>query len=94
MLFRGSAAYIKLNGMWLRERIRNYLRRIPPGIAAVLAFALFIGGMLALVPFLPPLRDAHSECRKQCAPRSGKIVPDRDYPMSARGTYREKCECY
>jgi hypothetical protein len=74
-------------------RARDILSRIPPGVAAFLAFALLIGGTLALVPFLPPLRDAHAECRARCAPRIGQVVPDKEYPMSARGVYREKCTC-
>ena len=76
------------------SHMRRRLARTPPAVIAALAIVFFILGSLAIVPFLPPLKDVHAECRKQCAPRASQVVPDKDYPMSAKGMYRDKCECY
>ena len=75
------------------KSLRNQLAKLPAPAAAALGFVVFIGAALLLVPFLPPARDMNAECTKQCAPRYGKVVPDKNYPMSAKGTYRQVCEC-
>jgi hypothetical protein len=73
--------------------LKSKLSRLPAPAAAALGFAAFIGTALLLVPFMPPPRDIRAECAKQCAPRYGKVVADKNYPMSAKGTYRQVCEC-
>ncbi len=72
---------------------RRVLNRLPPAVAAALAFAVVIGVSLPLVIVLPPLKDPNQECAEQCKPRCGRLVPDKDYPMGRTG-YRPKCECY
>ena len=76
------------------SHMRRRLAKTPPAVIAALAIAFFILGSLALVPFLPSPKDVHAECRQQCASRASQVVPDKDYPMSAKGVYRDKCECY
>jgi hypothetical protein len=73
--------------------LKGKFSRLPAPAAAALGFAAFICTALLLVPFMPPPRDIKAECAKQCAPRYGKVVADKNYPMSAKGTYRQVCEC-
>lgn len=69
------------------------LKKLPPGAAAALGFAVFVGISLAFVMVLPPAKNPNQQCTEQCKPRSARLVPDKDYPMGKTG-YRTKCECY
>ncbi len=76
------------------EGLRRFLGRLPLPVAATLGFAVFIAAGYLVGFLLPPPRDLHAECRKQCEPRFSRVVPDKSYPMSAKGMYRQVCECY
>ena len=76
-----------------RAAIRNALARIPAPWGAALGLGAFIAASLLLVQVLPPQRDHAAECAKQCAPRFGQLARDMDYPMSAKGQYRQVCKC-
>jgi hypothetical protein len=80
--------------MKVRDVFRRALGRLPAPLAVVIGFAVFIAVSLMVAEFMPPLRDVVVECRKQCEPRSSRLVADKNYPMSAKGTYRQVCECY
>ena len=71
----------------------HVLSRLPVPVTVALGFSLFVAVPLLLAPLLPPPRDAQTECTKQCAPRQGQLIADKSYPMSAKGTYRQVCEC-
>lgn len=76
------------------QAMRRFLGRLPPAAVAALGFAAFIGVGYLIGFLMPPPRDLHAECRKQCEPRFSRIVPDKNYPMSAKSIYRQVCECY
>lgn len=78
----------------LRGYVRRVMLRLPMPVGAALWFAFFIGAGILIVFLLPAPRDLDAECRKQCKPRFSRVVPDKSYPMSAKGTYRQVCECY
>ena len=80
--------------MTLIQRLQRFMGRQPLPVAATLGFAVFIAAGLLAGFLLPPPRDLHAGCRKQCEPRFSRVVPDKSYPMSAKGTYRQVCECY
>jgi hypothetical protein len=80
--------------MELRRHLLRLLNRLPLPLAAALGFAFFIAAGILIVSLMPPARDVRAECRKQCEPRFSRVVPDKTYPMSAKGSYRQVCECY
>ena len=65
-----------------------------PAIALAICFGLLVLGSAVVASLLPPPRDLVEDCRKQCAPRFSRVLADKSYPMSAKGTYRQTCECY
>lgn len=80
--------------MTLIQSLRRFLGRLPLPVAAALGFAVFITAGYLVAFLIQPPRDLHAECRRQCEPRFSRVVPDKSYPMSAKGTYRQVCECY
>lgn len=76
--------------------IRKVLARVSAPWGAVLGIGAFIAAGLLIARLAPPMRDPEAEsreCTKQCAPRFGQLVRDMDYPMSAKGQYRQVCKC-
>jgi hypothetical protein len=80
--------------MRLVDRLRQALRKLPVPVVVAAVFASVIAVGVILVYVLPLKPDPWAECRKQCEPRFSRIVPDKNYPMSAKGNYRQICECY
>jgi hypothetical protein len=78
--------------MKLVLHMRQVIKRLPPAAAVVLGFGTIVGLSIILVLVLPPAKDANQQCVDQCNPRTGQLVPDKDYPMGKTG-YRSKCEC-
>lgn len=76
-----------------RGAFRKALQRLPAAWAVILGFTTFVGAATLLAQFLPPVRDPVAECAKQCEPRAGRLVNDMNYPMSAKGQYRQVCVC-
>jgi hypothetical protein len=50
-------------------------------------------GSLLIAAISPPARDERTDCIRQCAPRRGELIADKNYPMSAKGSYRQVCQC-
>ena len=73
--------------------LRRALGRLSAAQVAFLGFVLFIAVIWAISSVLLSPRDLQAECKVQCAPRGGQLGPDKDYPMSGRGKYRDKCIC-
>ncbi len=73
-------------------RMHQALKKLPPTAAVVLGFGMLIGLCIVLVVVLPPTKDANQQCVDQCSPRTGQLVPDKNYPMGKTG-YRSKCVC-
>jgi hypothetical protein len=80
--------------MRLWGRLRQTLRKLPAPVVVAAVFAGVIAVGVLLVFALPPKPDPWAECRKKCEPRFAQLVPDKNYPMSAKGNYRQICECY
>lgn len=79
-----------------RNAIRKVLARVPAPWGAALGIGAFVVAGLLIARLAPPLRDPEAEfreCEKRCAPRFGQLVRDMDYPMSAKGQYRQVCKC-
>jgi hypothetical protein len=62
-------------------------------VAATLGFAVFIAASFLVGFMMPPPRDLHTERRKQWN-RGSRVVPNKSYPMGAKGMYQQVCECY
>ncbi len=80
--------------MKLRQVLHRKLVGIPAPLAVAAGFALIIAASFLIAAVLPPPRDVQAECRTQCEPRLFRLVTDKNYPMSAKGTYRQICECF
>jgi len=76
------------------DRLSQIFRKLPASVVVAAGFSgvILLGVILVLV--LPPKPDPRGECNRQCAPRFARIVPDKNYPMSAKGSYRQICECF
>jgi hypothetical protein len=76
------------------DRLSQIFRKLPASVVVAAGFSgvIVLGVILVLV--LPPKPDPRGECRKQCEPRLSRVVPDKNYPMSAKGNYRQVCECF
>jgi hypothetical protein len=79
--------------MATRNAVQKLLARVPAGWAVALVFGAFIVASLLFTRALPPPRNPVAECAKQCAPRHGRLANDMNYPMSAKGEYRQVCNC-
>ena len=77
--------------------VQRLIARIPPGWLVVMVFCGLIGScalvMGLLRGFVPGPFSQIEECRQQCLPRKGQLENDKDYPMSAKGQYRQLCRC-
>ena len=78
--------------MNLRIRVKRAFTKLPAPVTVALGFGTFIAVSLLLAFALPPRRDVNADCASQCAPRHGKVVADKNYPMS-KGNHRMVCEC-
>lgn len=83
-----------MGGMRSIALLRGLMARLPLPLAVGAGFGAFVGVSLLFAVFMPPPRDLHAECRKQCEPRLSRLVPDKNYPMSTKGTTKQLCECY
>ena len=80
--------------MTLIQSLQRLLGSLPLPVVATLGFAVFIAAGFLVGFLMPPSRDLHAECRKQCEPRFSRVVPNKSYPMGAKGIYQQVCECY
>ena len=74
------------------HHLHRKLRRTPAPVAVAVGFVLLVASAFLLASLLPPMRDPDAECRKQCEPRHGRLVDDKNYPPS-KGRYRQICVC-
>jgi hypothetical protein len=79
--------------MKIRSAISKVFRHIPVPWAVALVFGAFVGTSLLVALLVPQRRNPADECTKQCEPKIGQLVKDMNYPMSAKGQYRQVCEC-
>jgi hypothetical protein len=80
--------------MKLGAKLSGQFRRLPAWAVVSLVFSIIIATAFTLIAILPPPVDPYDACVKQCRPLSGQIVDDKDYPMSAKGHYRQICKCF
>ena len=76
--------------------VRKHFAKLPAPVALVLGFSMVMLFMALIARALPPARDLHAECKKQCHPRFSRVVTDKSRPMSAKGESMQPkiCECY
>ena len=71
------------------------MKRISAPVGAALGTAAACGIMVLVVLLWPTARDLNTECRKSCAPRFSRVVPDPAFPKPATGKVGPmRCQCY
>lgn len=75
------------------QAIRQRLRKFPLSLQVAVVFALVVFAIYLLGTVVGPQPDLSDECVRRCLPRQGQLIADKEYPLSAKGQYRQLCEC-
>jgi len=71
------------------------MKKISAPVGAAIGIAVACGAMVLAGLLLPPARDLNAECKKTCAPRFSRVVPDPNFPKPATGKWGPMlCQCY